>query len=66
MTYLDPQRVEIVYQMPLAEIVLDFYDRLKSISRDTPRWTTKSPAIDRPSSSSSTSSLTAIRSTRSA
>jgi GTP-binding protein LepA len=33
MTYLDPQRVEIVYEMPLAEIVLDFYDRLKSISR---------------------------------
>ena len=33
MTYLDPQRVEIVYQMPLAEIVLDFYDRLKSVSR---------------------------------
>jgi len=33
MTYLDPQRVEIIYQMPLAEIVLDFYDRLKSLSR---------------------------------
>jgi len=33
MTYLDPQRVEIVYEMPLAEIVLDFYDRLKSLSR---------------------------------
>jgi GTP-binding protein LepA len=33
MTYLDPLRVEIVYEMPLAEIVLDFYDRLKSVSR---------------------------------
>jgi len=33
MTYLDPQRVEMVYEMPLAEIVLDFYDRLKSLSR---------------------------------
>jgi len=33
MTYLDPRRVEIVYQMPLGEIVLDFYDRLKSLSR---------------------------------
>ncbi|MDX1395435.1 MAG: translation elongation factor 4 [Gemmatimonadota bacterium] len=33
MTYLDPQRVELVYEMPLAEIVLDFYDRLKSVSR---------------------------------
>jgi len=31
--YLDPTRVEIVYSMPLAEIVLDFYDRLKSVSR---------------------------------
>ncbi|MFV1987226.1 MAG: translation elongation factor 4 [Gemmatimonadota bacterium] len=33
MTYLDPERVEIVYEIPLAEIVLDFYDRLKSVSR---------------------------------
>ncbi len=31
--YLDPARVEITYEMPLAEIVLDFYDRLKSVSR---------------------------------
>ncbi len=31
--YLDPQRVEMTYDIPLAEIVLDFYDRLKSVSR---------------------------------
>jgi GTP-binding protein LepA len=31
--YLDSSRVEIVYEIPLAEIVLDFYDRLKSASR---------------------------------
>ncbi|MDT8436863.1 MAG: translation elongation factor 4 [Gemmatimonadota bacterium] len=31
--YLDTQRVEIRYDMPLAEIVLDFYDRLKTVSR---------------------------------
>ena len=31
--YLDPQRVELAYEIPLAEIVLDFYDRLKSASR---------------------------------
>lgn len=31
--YLDPKRVEIVYEIPLAEIVLDFYDKLKSVSR---------------------------------
>ncbi|HKK27042.1 MAG TPA: translation elongation factor 4 [Gemmatimonadota bacterium] len=31
--YLDSTRVEMVYEIPLAEIVLDFYDRLKSVSR---------------------------------
>jgi GTP-binding protein LepA len=33
MHYLDPQRVEFLYELPLAEIVLDFYDRLKSSTR---------------------------------
>jgi GTP-binding protein LepA len=31
--YLDTNRVELRYDIPLAEIVLDFYDRLKSVSR---------------------------------
>ena len=31
--YLSPQRVELHFELPLAEIVFDFYDRLKSISR---------------------------------
>lgn len=31
--YLSPNRVEITFEMPLAEIVFDFYDKLKSISR---------------------------------
>jgi len=31
--YLDANRVEMRYDIPLAEIVLDFYDRLKSVSR---------------------------------
>ena len=33
MTYLDQKRVEVVYDMPLSEVLFDFYDRLKSISR---------------------------------
>jgi GTP-binding protein LepA len=33
MTYLDQQRVEFDWEFPLAEIILDFFDRLKSISR---------------------------------
>ena len=33
MHYLDTLRVELTYELPLAEIVLDFYDRLKSVSR---------------------------------
>ena len=32
-TYLTADRVELEYDMPLAEIVFDFYDKLKSISR---------------------------------
>jgi GTP-binding protein LepA len=33
MHYVDPSRVEFEWDFPLAEIVLDFYDRLKTISR---------------------------------
>ena len=32
-TYLTTERVELSFDLPLAEIVFDFYDRLKSISR---------------------------------
>ncbi len=31
--YLSPTRVELTYEMPLAEVLFDFYDRLKSLSR---------------------------------
>lgn len=33
MNYLDEKRVEVVYIMPLAEVLFDFYDKLKSVSR---------------------------------
>ena len=33
MSYPDPQRVELDFELPLSEIVLDFYDRLKSGTR---------------------------------
>jgi GTP-binding protein LepA len=33
MTYLDQERVEFDWEFPLAEIILDFFDRLKTISR---------------------------------
>ncbi len=32
-TYLTTDRVELIFELPLAEIVFDFYDKLKSISR---------------------------------
>ncbi len=32
-TYLTTDRVELVFEMPLGEIVFDFYDKLKSISK---------------------------------
>jgi translation elongation factor EF-4 len=33
MSYLDEKRVEIVFEMPLAEVLFEFYDKLKSSSR---------------------------------
>jgi GTP-binding protein LepA len=33
MEYLSPERVMLVYELPLGEIVLDFYDQLKSRTR---------------------------------
>ncbi|ATL48640.1 elongation factor 4 [Chitinophaga caeni] len=32
-SYLTPTRVELIFEMPLAEIVFDFYDKLKSSTR---------------------------------
>jgi GTP-binding protein LepA len=33
MHYLDTKRVELKYELPLAEIIFDFFDKLKSLSR---------------------------------
>jgi GTP-binding protein LepA len=33
--YIDGRRVEVVYELPLAEMVLDFYEKLKSLTRGT-------------------------------
>ena len=33
MEYLSETRVQLIYEMPLAEILIEFYDRLKSLTR---------------------------------
>ena len=33
LTYIDEKRVELIYEMPLSEVLFEFYDRLKSVSR---------------------------------
>ena len=33
MQYLTPERVELIYELPLAEVVFDFFDHLKSRTR---------------------------------
>lgn len=32
-TYIDPTRADLAFEFPLSEIIFDFYDKLKSISR---------------------------------
>lgn len=47
-TYLTTDRVEMTFEMPLAEIVFDFFDKLKTISKGYASWTTTSLATANP------------------
>ena len=44
MQYLDTNLVELHYQMPLNEIIYDFFDALKANTKATPLWIMSSPA----------------------
>jgi GTP-binding protein LepA len=62
MNYLSPERVELDYQIPLGEVVLDFFDQLKSKTRGMPPSTTSLLATGFPTWSRWISSSTANRS----
>ncbi len=58
MEYLSPERLELVYRIPLAEVVVDFFDQLKSRTAATPASTTRPTATRPPTWSRSTCSST--------
>ena len=65
MEYLSTDRVELIYMLPLAEIVLDFFDQMKSRTRWAMRVsTTNRPATERRTWPRSTCCSTRRRSTR--
>ncbi|MEZ5320661.1 MAG: translation elongation factor 4 [Microthrixaceae bacterium] len=67
MDYLSPERVELQYRIPLAEVVIDFFDQMKSRTQGYARRSTTNPTATTPRRwCGSTSSCTVSRSTRSA
>lgn len=49
MIHLTSKSVEMRFDMPLAELILDFFDQLKSRTKAMPRSTTSSMSIVHPS-----------------
>jgi GTP-binding protein LepA len=66
MEYVSEERVLLSYDLPLSEIVYDYYDQLKSRTKGYAPSTTTSSASRRATSFASTSCSRASRSTRSA
>ena len=60
-TFVTQDRVELTFEMPLSEIVFDFYDKLKSISRGYARLTITRRATSRVNWLSSTFCSTGSR-----
>ena len=56
MDYIDEDRVHLTYRMPLGELIVDFYDQLKSRTQGYASLDYTFAAIRRPIWSSSTSS----------
>ena len=63
--YLSEQRVHLIYELPLGEIVLDYYDQLKSRTRGYASFDYDIAGFRPATSRASTSSSAASRSTRS-
>ena len=45
MEYITTERARLEYELPLSEILMDFFDRLKSRTKVMPLWITRLLAI---------------------
>jgi GTP-binding protein LepA len=66
MEYLSPERLELIYEIPLAEVVIDFFDQLKSRTQGYASLDYEPIGYAARTCRRSTSCCTATRSTRSA